>query len=242
MHITLDCSSYESAKASVSRIFNTDETTLIGALKTLPPYQDTSQSPSTHIYQQIFLKIGSPIDDFKTIWFHGTRVDSPASFHLDGILPKSVMKPKLKATLASLVDGLAHSGRNPFSLSLAGKQTKADEGPFAVLFKDVAIHAPEANHSYIEAPEMVEDIAGSLLGENYHLLVERYKKITKPYIVSFVEQSSGYELPCVLWYIHLIENGETFIDAASIANTCFNAGGKLMAPQQIHKIEPVENV
>ncbi|MCJ8170913.1 hypothetical protein [Atopomonas sediminilitoris] len=242
MHITLDCSTHESAKFSASQIFNTDETTLIKALKTINPYQDTSQSPSAHIYQQIHLKLGAPIDEFNTVWFHGTRVDNPASFYQDGILPKSAVKPKLEATLISLADDLTHSGSNPFSLSLAGKQTEADEGPFAVLFKDIAIHAPGANHSYIEAPEMVEDIAGSLLGENYHLLVERYQKITQPYIVSFVEQSAGYELPCVLWYLHLIEDGETLIDSASIANTCFNAGGKLIEPKQIHKIERVGNV
>ena len=239
MHITLDCSTYESAKLSVSQIFNTDETTLIKALKTIKPYQDTTQSPRAHIYQQIQFKLGAPIDEFNIIWFHGTRVDNPTSFYQDGILPKSAVKPKLEATLISLADNLTHLGSNPFSLSLVGKQTEADEGPFAVLFKDVAIYAPGANHSYIEVPEMVEDIAGSLLGESYSLLVERYQKITQPYIVSFVEQSAGYELPYVLWYLHLVEDGETLVDSASIANTCFNAGGKPIEPKQIHEIELV---
>ncbi|WP_206360714.1 hypothetical protein, partial [Vibrio sp. F13] len=69
--------------------------------------------------------------------------------------------------------------------SIAGKGFVNDEGPFAFLIRCVAIEAPGSNHSYTHTPEMVEDIAGSLLGENYEQLVQRFRDITNPFIVSF---------------------------------------------------------
>lgn len=70
------------------------------------------------------------------------------------------------ALLLKLTIGLEKTGGNPFSNSFAAKQNITDEGPFAFLIKDAAIHAPGANHRYVEAPELVEDIAGCLLGND----------------------------------------------------------------------------
>ena len=85
-------------------------------------------------------------------------------------------------------------GSNPFSISLFGKQGNHDEGPFAFLIRDIAIHAPSPNHDYLDAPEMVEDIAGTLLGENYSQLVNRFKETSTPCLVSFISHSKGLSL------------------------------------------------
>ena len=235
----LDCSSRESATTSLSKIFNTTEEKLISALRSVSPYDSDCQSPEDVIYTGICDSFGAPVDGVSILWFHGTRVEDENCFHDHGILPKSSARKFLEPLLNKLAEGLESSGDNPFSLSLLGKQDPHDEGPFAFLIRNVAIQAPGANHNYVEAPEMVEDIAGSLLGENYMDLVNRFQKITIPCVVSFLSESKGYELAHALFFLKLIEDGELEIDAGSAANTFFNAEGQLISPDKIQGVELV---
>lgn len=152
------------------------------------------------------------------------------------------MKKEIELALISLSSGIERKGNNQFSMSIQGKQTPADEGPFAVLFKEVAVHAPGFNHSYIDVPEMIEDIAGTLLGENYDKLVTRYRSITKPYVVTFVGEAGQHELSLALWYLHSIVDGDTPVEAADRENTCFNSNGITIAPLRIVRTELIGNV
>lgn len=235
----LDCSCYESAKRTLSEIFSTTEENLISVLRSLSPYESVSQRPEEVIYSSVCDNFGEPSEDLDIIWFHGTRVEDESLFYEKGILPKSTARSLLEPRLKELAEGLKYSGENPFALSLFGKQGEHDEGPFAFLIRDVALHAPEPHHSYVEVPEMVEDISANLLGGNYIELVDRFKEITNPFVVSFISGSEGYELPYALWYLKLIEDGEEEVEAASIANTCFCANGEVISPDKIRGIEAV---
>lgn len=238
----LDCSCPESAKKSLSKIFNVTEEQLLTLIRSVNPYDSDYQPPQEVIYDQVYEQFGAPDSTIQITWFHGTRVEDQNSFYKHGILPKTAAKEFIEPKLKELAAGLESSGDNPFSMSLTGKQGEHDEGPFAFLIKDVAIHAPGATHSYVKAPEMVEDISGILLGENFSQLVDRYQKITTPYIVTFIADSKGYELPYALWYLKLLEDGESDIDAADAANTGFCADGNIISPEQIQNVEHIQNV
>lgn len=204
---------------------NADESTLTLLLKLLSPYEYHTYQPEEYIYKKICDALGSSRSEIKAMWFHGTRTNDIASFHTRGILPKSAIKKEIESALISLSSGIERKGNNQFSTSIQGKQAPADGGPFAVLFKEVAVHAPGFNHSYIDVPEMIEDIAGTLLGENHDKLVTQYISITKPYVVTFVGEAGQHELSLALWYLHSIVDGDPPVEAADRANTCFNSNG-----------------
>ncbi|MEB0076306.1 hypothetical protein QN386_06905 [Pseudomonas sp. CCI3.2] len=238
----LDCSDQNTAWSTVCKILNTDKSTLTLLLKPLNPYQYHTYKPEEYIYKEICDALGSSRSEIKAMWFHGTRTNDIASFHTRGILPKSAVKKEIESALISLSSGIERKGNNQFSMSIQGKQTPADEGPFAVLFKEVAIHAPGFNHSYIDVPEMIEEVAGTLLGENYDKLVMRYRSITKPYVVTFVGEAGQHELSLALWYLHSIVDGDPPVEAADRANTCFNSNGITIDPLRIVRVELIDNV
>lgn len=241
MNFILNCSDPVSAMSSICDIFDTGESDLRSLLLSIRPYEDISQPTNTHIYSKVCSALGNPSPALDVVWFHGTRVPNGDTFLKDGILTKSMARNRLGHLLTPLTTGLKKKGDNPFHFSLVGKQTKDDEGPFAFLFRDVAIHAPGNNHSYINAPEMIEDMAGELLGENYHVLIERYQSVTRPYVVAFMAPAIGHEIRHALWYLHSIVDGDPAIDAASRANTCFNSKGEVIAPHRIVRVDLVKS-
>lgn len=238
----LDCSSYESTKISLANIFNTTEERLVSALKALRPFESVCQPPEDILYDNVCGIFGAPRDDISILWFHGTRTDNEKLFYEHGILNKSKARKHIEPRLIAMSKGLKSSGCNPFSVSLSGKQGVHDEGPFAFLIREVAIQAPVPYHNYLDAPEMVEDIAGTLLGENYLQLVDRFKEITSPCVVSFTSESKGDELPCALLYLKFIEDGDIDIEAASSANTFFDSEGVVVSPNRIQSVEFISNV
>lgn len=233
----LDCSSYDSTKLSLASIFNTTEDELTALLRSLRPFDNYSEPPERVLYADVCSTFGEPRDDIKVLWFHGSRVEDGNLFYEDGILTKSEARKFIEPRLIEMAEGLERSGSNPFSTSISGKQGPHDEGPFAFLIRDVVIQAPSPNHNYLEAPEMVEDIAGTLLGSNYMQLVELFKEVTNPCVVSFLSESKGHELPSALLYLKLVEDGDDDLEAASSANTFFDSEGVVISPDRIQTIE-----
>lgn len=236
----LDCSNQDAAWSTVSEIFNTNRSDLYLLLKSIFPYRDRIYKPEEYIYEEVCGVLGEPHSKIKAVWFHGTRTKDIDSFRRRGILPKSVIRREMDSALANLCHGIQKEGENQFDMSIQGKKTPADEGPFAVLFREVAVHAPGFHHSYIDTPEMVEDIAGALFGENYDQLVMRYKSITKPYVIAFTGEAGKHELSLALWYLHSIVDGDAPVEAADRANTCFNSNGVAIDPLRIVRYEQVE--
>lgn len=238
----LDCTSPESAKQSLCEIFNTAERELLALLRSVRPYESNDQRPEDVIYERFCIQFGVPFFPVKVTWFHGTRVEDFHSFYKYGILPKTAAKKLIEPRLKELAIGLKYKGNNPFSSSIAGKQGVHDEGPFASLIKDAVIHAPGNHHSYVKAPEIVEDISGELLGENFSQLVTRYQKVTKPCVVAFLSNGIGVEIPRALLYLKHVEDGDSAIDAAGYANTFFCADGEIISPERIQSIEQLNTI
>ncbi|MCB2387322.1 hypothetical protein [Thalassolituus alkanivorans] len=191
------------------------------------------------IYGKVCEVFGEPDLEIETIWFHGTRTDSIESFKTRGILSKSYVKNNIESKVKSLAVGVFPKGNNPFSTSIQSKDSTLDEGPYAVLFKEVALYSPGSSHSYITCPEIVEDLAGSVVGENYKEIVDRYYSATKPYIIAFRMEAGRDELARALWYLHSMADGDSSIEAAELANTCFNSNGVAINPERIVSYEIV---
>lgn len=236
----LDCSSYNSVVQSLCEIFHTTEDILLSVLKSVKNNESIDYYTLEQNVDSITrTKLGEPDDKMEVLWFHGTRVEDPVSFYNHGILPKSQVRNKLLPRLESLASGLEKLGTNPFGLSMTGKSGIHDEGPFAFLVKTVAINAPGKNHNYTESPELVEDIAGGLLGKNYQQLVSRFQEFTEPYIVSFTAKPNGGEISRALLFLKLIEDGKSEIEAGEKANTFFSSQGVAILPDRIKEIELV---
>ena len=169
-----------------------------------------------------------------------TRVENVDLIYERGLLTKTKAREFIEPRLRELAVGLERFGENPYELSLSGKDGSHDEGPFAFLIRSVAIHAPASNHNYLDAPELVEDIAGILLGQNFESLVDRFKEITKPCIVSFVADPKGYELPAALWYLKLVVDGDPDLEAANSANKFFDSEGVSITPDRIQEVELIQ--
>ncbi len=235
----LDCSSYETAKDSLLKIFNVSEIELVNLLKSSNPFDHASLPPEDALFDHACSIAGYPEDDIKVMWFHGTRIEDETLFHKHGILTKTDARKLLEPRLKELAAGLESTGSNPFSVSLSGKEGPHDEGPFAFLIREVAIHAPSPCHNYLEAPEIVEDLAGIMLGQNYIKLVDRFKQISRPCVVAFLAPAKGCEIPHVLMYMKLVIDGYTELDAGAAANTFFDAEGEVVPPERIHRVEVV---
>lgn len=200
-----------------------------------------SLPPEDILFKHACNVLGEPDKNLSVLWFHASRVEHHGLFREHGILTKSRARKFIVPRLLELKKGLQKTGDNPFSISLVGKLGEHDEGPFAFLIRDVAIKAPAPCHNYLEAPEMVEDLAGMLLGKNYKELVDRFKEVSKPCLVSFLSKAKGYELPHALLYVKLVEDGEDHLDAASAGNTFFNSEGVVITPERIQNVEFIQS-
>ena len=237
----LNCSSYETAKASLEEIFSISEKGLVALLKSSNPYDQENLPPEDALYNYVCGSIGYPKDSINVLWFHGTRVEDESLFYEHGILTKTDAREFIEPKLKQIADGLTRAGSNPFSSSLSGKNGQNDEGPFAFLIRELAIQAPSPCHNYLDAPELVEDLAGIMLGQNYMQLVDRFKNVTRPCVVAFLAQSKGYEIQKVLLYVKLVVDGEADLEAASIANTFYNSEGVTISPDRIQSVEIIKD-
>lgn len=147
-----------------------------------------------------------------------------------------MIEDRLRTYLTSLSDGFQPRGSSPFSISKTCKPKI--EGPFGLLFHEAVVRPSGCNGSYIHSPELVQDIAGELLGENYDMLVSRFRDETDPCVVHFMGKPTARTLCSALLYAH--QTNVEMRDSTEVANsatTCFDGEGKPVLPQMILKIE-----
>ena len=232
----IECSSVNTIMNSLSGILHLNSNDLKQLFYSIGPIPRIEE-PKSYVNRFISLKIKLPSSLIPSIWYHATRVIEPKCFTNEGILPKKLMKPKIYTLLHKLSAGKSKYGENPFSNSINAKNWINDEGPFAFLCRTVAINAPGCTHSYCECPELVEDIAGSLLGKNYKEIVDKFKSMSKPCIVTFWANSELYALESAIYYAYLLNMGCTEVESAESANTCYDGKGKIIDPSTIIRIE-----
>ncbi len=115
----LDCSTYSSAKKSLSAIFGVNEVVLIGCLRSIVESTEKQKQQASdpekildpNIYQALCEKFGEPKNHTHTMWFHGTRTDDIASFKTRGILTRSRALELLRPILSELAVGLTKQGK-----------------------------------------------------------------------------------------------------------------------------------
>jgi hypothetical protein len=239
MNPILDCTNFETTKKSIALIFNINENTLISNLQNMDRIPE-NENLEDYIYEAFDKNYHIP-DIIDCIYFHGTRTRNPKSFLERGILPKKLVEESIWHELIILSKELdiPKSGKNPCATSFIAKTWINSEGPFGFLFKEAATHPSGLLHNYTETPEIVEDISGCLLGKNYIHLVNKYKEITKPYIISFSCTQNNDPIRNALLYLHLVLHGWSAIEAASEAVTCFDGNGVTIDPASIKYIECV---
>jgi hypothetical protein len=213
--VTLDCSSTDSARGTVARLMRISISELRESLR-------DDNAPD----------VPDDVRPFTVRWFHASRVEDPSTFLREGILPTSAIRRRLTASLRILSEGMVRRGDYPNTMSVAAKWHDRDEGPYAFLVR----RAADAHH-YLAAPELVQDIAGQLLGANFMQLVEAYQAMTTPCVVSFVGVGEPRHLAGALAFLHRVERGSTEVEAASSPTTCYDAAGRSVKPEEIIEIE-----
>ena len=229
---TLDCSSIETARTSVAQLLGVTVEELRARARRLPTNEYLTEAQCT---RALVAGGGIPAPTW-VHWFHASRVVDPQSFVAEGILPRSVMWPRIREHLQSLAVDIGATGSYPNALSAGMKRGRMHEGPYAFLFRGVAVHAPDTTHNYHQAPEGVEDVAGKLVGANYQQLVERYQNVTVPCLVRFRTPTLDYAVEHAFRFVCVAERCDE-LDAASAANTCYDGDGRAVAPDDIIGVE-----
>jgi len=234
----INCRDKNSTILSLADIYATTQSEIEGFFDSQDGY-DMPHTVKAYITDQFFKRFGLPKEKFETIWFHGTRTADIDSIYINGLLPKSKIKPIINSKLKSLSSGLIKSGTYPYNASYSSKQRSSDEGPFGFLIRDACLLATGSVHSYTSAPELVEDLSGLLLGANYKQLVKRYYDSTTPYIVSFITSSSEYALEHAIWYGYLTYKNVNILEDGDIEMCTYNASDEMISSDKIFEIDKI---
>ncbi|UXY16651.1 hypothetical protein N8I74_06425 [Chitiniphilus purpureus] len=252
--IVLDCETFEATLESLARIFQTTPDTLHTLLsakeidahfeihwRELPEFKE-------YVYAIVEKHFGSPLPLDAVCWFHTTRIFPGTNFS-EGILPLGAALPALKERLVQAVDdahireqlqGALHSN-SIIDFHYSNKtQNPIHWGPYAILVKEVALHATElGQHDYLGMPEIIEDICNGFENVTGTNLIPEYSTKLKPAIVKFTHASDRDEscIATALCYAHSrIQKG---IPCANSV-TCFDGKNNPVPPRCILRVEIVE--
>lgn len=107
-----------------------------------------------------------------TLWFHATRVPPDTPFREQGLLPSAKCIDGIKDRVKGIIRDLGVVQRGGCSYSYLKKlELMPREGPFGFLIRDSARDAKE----FLKAPELVRDIAESLVGDAAERVSEAYR-------------------------------------------------------------------
>ncbi len=252
MQMILDCENLETSVNSVCSIFRCSEKSLREILLEIDinktyDIDEPDCTPDYFLYRNMVSAFGEPHQLQYIYWFHLTRTFHTNNFH-EGILPLGMALDSIWEMILSIFRQSEHCTRLQ-TMRIEGVynnhyQTKTRDpfhwGPFAMLVKEVAFVPNRlANHNYLWLPEIVEDICNGYL-EKYKVSIhEDVCDALVPCIVKFmVRGSSGIgNVAPAIYYVYKGIRGEP---VSYYANTCFDAGGKVIPRSDILKIEYIE--
>jgi len=187
----LDCSSPESAIASLAALLNRSEATIRRQLEAgdLDAYGMFSGRDNREIVVEDFLGVSGGTPSAHEIhWFHATRVPPGTTFS-EGLLPLAEVEPRLRATLDSLSTDLPSSrGDRNSALQYHNKLANPTigGGPCAFLIREAAVRPGGHHIAFAECPEIAKDIAGMRFDRaSAAELLRRFRAATKPCVVTF---------------------------------------------------------
>lgn len=236
-HLLLNCESSEAALTSLGKILGAVPGKLLDRLRSSKiDVNDLADEVEEKLANQ-FLPEAIGLD-YSVCWFHGTRLHRSHTILTDGLLPMHMVEPRLRTLLQTLSAGLERRGSSRFATSKVFKPPC--EGPFGMLCRTAVVSPAGLNGSYIFRPELVDDIAGELLGENFRALTDRFSNESDPYVVHFVGAPTESTLKKALRYVYetQIESRDD-VESAASSNTCFDGGGEVILPAQIIRIESI---
>jgi hypothetical protein len=251
---TLDCENFHSsikclADAHAATI--SDVEAFLYALDLDERYQASNISaPGVEYLASLFQShFGHPIHTWDNIcWFHLTRVPANTDF-AEGILPLRLALDAIWRTVISVQDdsrkraileSLRDTGVPDHQYKLKAGVALHD-GPHAMLVRESAFHSGAmGNHDYLQMPEIIEDICNGYERHTGERIVDRVANALKPCIVKFQDserEGSGDDsdvMRVVLYYCWSKCRNE---ELCYLANTCFDARGRVIPRSAIHKIE-----
>jgi hypothetical protein len=250
----IDCESYESALASISKIYSASRDNVENYLSHFDLEAEyeahKAEMDGNDLLQLKFdQKFGTPRHPVDGIsWFHLTRTLEGTRFS-EGILPLGAALPKLWDMLASILktmkkkqrlQELRTKGVPNFQFNLKTPQ-KLLHGPYAMLVRESAFKAAEiGNHDYLELPEIIEDICLGYQEKFKESIQGEIMAALSPCIVKFEDKSGtqGDVMKPVLHYCLCKARNEKL---HLHANTCFDGGCAAVPFESIEKIEFLEH-
>lgn len=233
--LMLNCETPDSALSSLSEILGVAPIMLLDSLRSTEINADDLTDEVEQKLADKFLKEAMELD-FSVCWFHGARLHRSHTLWTEGLLPTHMVEPRMRVLLQSLSEGLEQQGNSRFSISRTFKPTR--EGPFGMLCRTAVVTPAGCNGSYVFRPELVDDIAGELLGENFRALTDRFASESDPCVVHFEGPPTESTLKKALRYVYetRIEVRDD-VESAASSNTFFDGGGEAIPPGRILKLE-----
>lgn len=252
MSIEIDCESKESALECLAKIFSCSIEVFSDALLALDidDIYHNAESPilipsEEYLLNFVTEKLGHPKEFTSVCWFHTTRTTKENEFS-EGIYPLDSVLDILWETLISN----APSSETKDQLALMKESGVVNHhyldkttnpihsGPYAILVRDVALHANElSQHDYLEIPEIIEDICDGYPGNSFSLC-QHYSGILLPKIVKF---RSAYRLDegCLESALYYAYNCVRNLPPCGGSVTCFDGDGSLVPKDSIISISTV---
>lgn len=245
----IDCENQETTGNSLSVLFDCSVPELTHQLISVDvekayEEEEPNCSPDEFLFRRIVSVFGIPKQPEEVRWFHLTRTFRGNSF-AEGILPLGMALDTIWHHIFQSFEGTPHFSRLK-SLKNDGVKDylyrlKAPDpfhwGPFAMLVRESAFHAKRiGNHDYLALPEIIEDICNAYLDRFGLSIYDEIAAALVPCIVKFRAEPDGpfRGIPPAIYYYYKSIRKEPF---SGNANTCFDAGGKVIPPERILKIE-----
>lgn len=239
----LDCSSTETIKESLCKIFDTTEEKLLAVLASVEDdYMKSDEDLEFDVDNAVFDEIGEPKKNVQTLWFHGTRIQGQDknSFLQRGILPTHEIYREKVALIDKQSHSLEKNGESGNMGSFSMKPHVNDKGPYAYLFKYILLYNGSKYKNFTQSPEVIEDIAGLKLGKNGGRLVDLLKEESTACIVSFVADCKESDILTALMFLKRLQDGKTEPNAIDMLNPVGNFNGLKILPNQIVAIEELK--
>jgi hypothetical protein len=243
----LDCYDLNSTVTSLANLLSTDPQQLRAALAALRwtdfEAGDFGYNPAPKVlWNHIVGPDTVPLTPDLVYWFHATRVPPDTDFaegiqHLMERLPKirdllTALAALIDKTSATLPPPWTHNGGFHYNLKTSDP---IHWGPHGFLVRDAIVHKGAATHDYLATPEIVEDLAEAIAGKWAAVLVEEFRKATRPCIVKFASAEPRADVVRVaLYYAYSTLWAQ---DQNTDTNTNFAAKGQTIPFSDIVQIE-----
>jgi len=234
----LDATTKDTALKSLSQYLNVEPSYLSQTLREIQISE--ACDPAEYLLSYVESEFGEIQQLPKGVWFHGSRVQSPKTFWDSGICTKSDMLEELYSYLKKLSKDIPYDGEYKSGMTISERESfgKIDEGPFAYLFRDECFSSETGERDYTKMPELVQDIAGELCGENnYPKLLDIFTRNTVPCIVHFHHLLSDYEISRFIHFVYLNSRNSNFSDVISLTSCQVNFRGDSIEASRILKVE-----